>query len=388
MVDLRQHSLDVITTNQAAGGAYIACPNMPDYAYCWFRDGAFIAYAMDVAGEHESARRFYQWGADVINRRADVVHRAVGKAGRGAALLENDYLHTRYTLDGREGDDGAWPNFQLDGIGTWLWGMAQHKQLRNLPALPDDWTAAAQLAAAYLAALWRYPNYDLWEEFGDQIHPYTLGAIYAGLRAHAFLGESQGTGNGYNYDDVAASIRDFVLEKGTARGRFVKYLGATAVDASLLALSVPYGLVDPHDDRMQATVEAIERDLRHHGGLRRYAGDSYYGGGEWLLLAAWLGWYYRQLGNRQRAQTLLAWVASQSDACGNMPEQTPVHLNAPDYLQKWIEIRGPIANPLLWSHAMYLILDHALDAPRSAAFSPLSAGRRDGAKGENGGSDV
>jgi hypothetical protein len=25
--------------------------------------------------------------------------------------------------------------------------------------------------------------------------------------------------------------------------------------------------------------------------VRRYLGDSYYGGGNWILLTAWLGWY-------------------------------------------------------------------------------------------------
>jgi len=26
--------------------------------------------------------------------------------------------------------------------------------------------------------------------------------------------------------------------------------------------------------------------------MHRYADDTYYGGGEWVLLATWLGWYY------------------------------------------------------------------------------------------------
>lgn len=354
MLDLRQRSLEIISTHQAATGGYVACPNMADYAYSWFRDGAFIAYAMDVAGEHESARRFYEWGAAVINERADVVARAVAKAVRGDTLGD-DYLHTRYTLDGQEGIDGNWPNFQLDGVGTWLWGLAAHRRLSDRPGLSGEWARAAELAARYLAALWRYPNYDLWEEFGDEVHPYTLAAIYAGLRAYVSMGGEP------KYEEVAARIRDFVLEKGTARGRFVKHLSTTAVDASLLGLSVPYGVVEPADDRMRATVEAIERDLRRdEGGVRRYARDSYYGGGEWLLLAAWLGWYYLQVGEKDSAVTLLAWVESQSDDEGNMPEQVPVNLNAPDYLEKWEAIRGPIATPLLWSHAMYLILDCAV----------------------------
>jgi GH15 family glucan-1,4-alpha-glucosidase len=154
-----------------------------------------------------------------------------------------------------------------------------------------------------------------------------------------------------------------VLEHGIADGHFVKYLGTDAVDASLLGLATPYALVPSDDVRMRATVAGIEADLWvKGGGVRRYAWDSYYGGGQWLLLAAWLGWYYCQAGQRARARELLGWVEAQADAGGNMPEQVASHLIAPDYYAEWVTHRGPIAVPLLWSHAKYLILRHALEA--------------------------
>lgn len=359
MADLRQHSISVILENQSPSGAYIACPTMADYAYCWFRDGTFIAYAMDLVGEHTSARRFYDWGAAVVNARAGVVGRALVKASRGEPLTAADYLHTRYTLDGQEGADTNWPNFQLDGLGTWLWGLCEH--LRSAAAgcdrLPDHWGRAAELVARYLSGLWRIPNYDCWEEFGQQVHPHTLACIYGGLSDYAhYVNQSR-------YADVADEVRSFVVEHGITDGHFVKYLGTDAVDASLLGLATPYALVPPDDARMQATVARIEVDLRvNGGGLRRYAWDSYYGGGQWLLLAAWLGWYYCQAGQRTRAQELLGWVEAQAGADGNLPEQIATHLIAPDYYAEWVARRGPIAVPLLWSHAKYLILCEALEA--------------------------
>ncbi|MFW5942055.1 MAG: glycoside hydrolase family 15 protein [Chloroflexota bacterium] len=350
--DLRRRSIEIITTNQSSSGAYVACPNMDDYAYCWYRDGAFIAYSMDLVGEHDSARRFYDWGAEVINARKDVVERAVRKAAAGIPLGPGDYLHTRYTLEGQEGDDDSWPNFQLDGLGAWLWGLQQHLALSEQAALPDQWAHAVRLGGDYLHGLWRLPNYDLWEEFGDQRHPYTLAAIYGGLRAAATLtGRSQ-------YESRATAIRDYVLAGAVHDGHFVKYLGSDAVDASLLGLAVPYNLVAPDDPRMQRTVQRIEAELQPDGGgLHRYARDSYYGGGQWLLLAAWLGWYHTCAGNPTRARPLLAWNAAQADDQGRLPEQIPQHLIAPDYYEKWVDWRGPIATPLLWSHAMYLVLE-------------------------------
>jgi len=51
MVNLAQRSIDIILQNQASSGAYLASPNFPNYRFCWFRDGSFTAYAMDLIGE-------------------------------------------------------------------------------------------------------------------------------------------------------------------------------------------------------------------------------------------------------------------------------------------------------------------------------------------------
>ena len=47
-----RRSQQVILENQQPGGGYLACPTMPDYAFSWFRDGAFIAYALTIDGWH------------------------------------------------------------------------------------------------------------------------------------------------------------------------------------------------------------------------------------------------------------------------------------------------------------------------------------------------
>jgi len=352
MADLFQHSIQVVLANQAPTGAYIASPNFPTYHYSWFRDGAFIAYAMDVVGQHESARRFHDWAAHTILSHEDKARPVIEKVGRGEPRGE-DYLHTRYTPNGEEGP-GDWPSFQLDGFGTWLWALAEHLRQTASP-LPSHWREAINLTSSYLAALWHFPCFDPWEEHADKIHPYTLAAIYAGLQAASML-----TGNEGGLA-TANEIRRFVLEHSVRGGHLVKYVGSEATDASLVGVATPYRLLAPDDPIMQATVARIEADLRHQGGgVHRYADDTYYGGGEWVLLTAWLGWYYVEVGERARARELLAWVGAQADEEGNLPEQMPQTLNDPSMLQPWVEKWGPSACPLLWSHAMYVILMHAL----------------------------
>ncbi len=379
MADLFQHSIHVILANQTPSGAYVASPNFSPYRYCWFRDGSFIAYAMDLVGEHASARRFHDWAARTILQHADKAERAIGKAGWGVPLGE-DYLHTRYTADGNVGPEG-WPDFQLDGLGTWLWALAEHARHTSEP-LPPGWETVVDLVVRYLVALWSYPCYDLWEEHPQHVHPYTLAAIYAGLQAVAWMATADHrlptAVDGQLLTKVADEIKRFVLTNGVRDGHLVKSLVppsipavdplsdplTSSVDASLIAIATPYRLFLPDDPIMLATVaDIVEADLHCvGGGVHRYRADTYYGGGEWVLLTAWLGWYYSEIGEEARTHELLHWVEAQADVNGYLPEQVPTHLLAPDRYGEWEARWGAVAKPLLWSHAMYLILRRASES--------------------------
>ncbi len=353
MNDLFQNSIKIILQNQTPSGAYVACPDYPTYHYCWFRDGSFIAYAMDLVGEHESAERFHNWAATVVNARSHVVQRAKTKAQRSEALTAADYLHTRYSPDGGEAVGEEWPDFQTDGFGTWLWALGEHLSLSGKP-IPEAWEHAAGLAADYLSVLWQHPCYDSWEEHPDKIHLYTLAAIYGGLQAHARLADR-------DHKDTLQAIKTFVQKNGEKEGYFVKFIGSDVVDANLLGLATPYRLVSPDHDAMLATAAKIEQTLSCKGvGIHRYATDTFYGGGEWVLLTGWLGWYYTEIGKTDQARAILRWIESQADKNGYLPEQVANNLNDPNYFAPWAKRWGPIASPLLWSHAMYIILSQVL----------------------------
>jgi GH15 family glucan-1,4-alpha-glucosidase len=343
---LVERSLQILLENQAFSGAFIASPNFPTYAYCWFRDSSYTAYALDLYGKHEAAARFHAWAASTINRRVDIVQRALQKAAAGQPLTDADILHTRYTLDGEE-NTTAWENFQLDGFGTWLWSLAEHQRHTARP-LSAEWLAAARIIADYIEGLWQQHCYDCWEEFGGEVHLHTLASIYGGLRAYGDL-----TGN--RREGTTEAIVAFLLENGQADGHWQKFLGNAQVDASLLGMSTPYRLVTPDHPIMRRTAEKIEADLCL-GGVKRYATDTYYGGGQWILLAAWLGWYWCEVGEKEKAGGLRRWIEAQADERGWLPEQVPLGLNNDAMYVPWVERWGPIASPLLWSHAEYLIL--------------------------------
>lgn len=350
-------SIEVIARNQAASGAYVASPAFSQYGYCWFRDGSFIAHGMAVADQVDSAARFHDWAAAAVLRNADLARACVARAERGEAIDPARTLRARYPLEGADTAD-TWPNFQLDGFGTWLWSATAWLGQTGDVAAAARWRPALDLVAEYLGALWRLPNHDCWEENGERVNTTTLLALSGGLSAFArWSGDLSAARH-------AAAIRGHLLQHCVSGGRLRKFADSDeiGVDAAMLGAGMPYGVFQFGDPVLRGTLDAIERDLRWPGGgVRRYATDSYYGGGEWPLLTAWLGWYHAAAGDRAAAQACFDWVVEQARPNLDLAEQVQAHLIEPAKLPEWESRWGPVASPLLWSHAMLLILWRALD---------------------------
>lgn len=347
---LHTQSINIIRAGQTPGGAYLACASFSQYGYSWLRDGTWIAYAMASVGQTESAEAFYRWAARTLIAHTAKVDALLGKLAAGETPDESDYLPTRFTADGLIGTD-AWTEFQLDGYGAWLWGLAQYCKSAD-HALWIEARPAVMLTIRYLAALWQSPNFDCWEEHRDQVHPATLAAIYGGLTAVRALEPALVPAG------LPETIREFTLQNAvTEDGHFMKSLGNPEVDASLLWLAVPYRLVALDDPRFLATLAKIERDLVvPDGGVYRYRADTYYGGGEWILLAGFLAWTYLELNRVDDAKRLYQWMMAQATEAGELPEQVQGHLLSPEYYEPWVARWGTPACPLLWSHAMLLLI--------------------------------
>ena len=217
-------------------------------------------------------------------------------AGRG--------FDARYTLAG-ERDGSSWPHSQYDGWGLWLWAMRVHCERHGRPW---RWREAANQTASHLEAVRTEPCIDWWEERLG-VHAATLACIAAGLEDE--------------------------LDLSGAEDR---------LDASLLVLPfLGFGRVDVSDL------------ISPGGGVHRHPEDTFYGGGEWLLLTALLG-----LAEPHRAAECLDWIAAHARPEG-LPEQSQDHLLHPGSYDPWVEKWGPPPSPLLWSHAMFLTLAAAYE---------------------------
>jgi isomaltose glucohydrolase len=354
---LARHSVQVILANQAPSGAYLASPSFPVYRFSWFRDGAFIAEAMSRAGHRESADRFFGWCSNVLTEREAEVEALIRRRRAGEAIEESDFLHARYTVDGKDSGEDWW-TFQLDGYGSWLWALDQHA--RRHDGAVEPFAQAAGVAVRYLAEFWFEPCYDWWEEHRGERHTSTLAAIRAGLVAAAGW-DALAPPLRALAQQTAARIWQVVTERGIRDGRLTKWLDGGDLDASLIACATPFLLVDPRGPVAAATIESLEAQLAH-GGVHRYGGDVYYGGGEWVLLAGMLGSHYAAVGRIDDAWAQLRWIAAQATDGGDLPEQVSGHMLHPDRHAEWVERWGPVATPLLWSHAMFVTLALDLDA--------------------------
>src|SRR5207249_7975804 len=159
-VDLLAKSLRLLRDTQHPSGAFPAAPSYPTYRFCWFRDASYVAHALDRFDERDAAARFHEWAERIVLARAERIECTI--ADPRAASQGEVALRARYPLDGEHGDDD-WPNFQLDGIATWLWMRLDHARRRGRP-LAGGAARAAELVARYLAAVWDQPNFDAWEE--------------------------------------------------------------------------------------------------------------------------------------------------------------------------------------------------------------------------------
>lgn len=351
---LRTTSVDLLVGLQAASGAFPACPSFAVYQYSWLRDGTYIALALDSAGHSAEASAFHDWVARVIGRMSSVIDAVVAARAAGRIPDQGELLPTRYTLDGtvEEASDDAWPTVQLDGYGVWIWGLREH--LRGA-VCPEHLRAPVRAVADYLLATWDLPCFDCWEEFGDRRHTSTLGAIAAGLTAAGDLLADEAC------HQAATAVVAWIRGHCVVNGSLVKGPDDDRVDASLLALAAPLRVFDASDPLMRTTARRIQEEIvSPAGGVWRYRGDTYYGGGAWLLLTCWLGLYEVELGRLDDARTRLTWAAAHADRHLRLPEQVASEAQEPSMVLPWVAKWGEPASPLLWSHAMYVLLDEAI----------------------------
>lgn len=370
VVELFKKSLFFVRAHADNHGAIIASTDSDmlqkgkdTYNYMWPRDGAFVALALDKAGDINVAERFYRFCNDVISHDGYFMHKYTPDKALGSSW--HPWIQSGLIQ----------PPIQEDETALVIFTLWQHYQTsRNLEFIEEVYNSLIKKAADFMVSLYDaktnlpYPTYDLWEEkFG--IHTFTAAAVYGGLHAAGNFAQLLGKkDDAERYLVIAEVIKRGVLRQlyDEERGVFIKGLalekwgGKTHKDMTVDSSSVygvfAFGLLKPGDpklDRAMRTTREILQVDTSVGGVARYEGDAYYAvsgdvaGNPWFITTLWFTQYEiaraETLHELEEAHKTLGWVVRHATASGILSEQ--LHPYSGEQLS---------AAPLTWSHAEYV----------------------------------
>lgn len=340
---LCERSIDVLHALQDGNtGALIAAAEVDPhsrmsggYGYSWPRDGAYLAAALGSFGYRERVEHYFEFLKDTQDVSGGWWQRylATGHAGPSwgriqidepATVIGSAYLHFRRTRD----------NLWLEKIWPTL-----EKGLEFLERFHQGDLLTGQ------------PSHDLWEERMG-IHAYSLAAVASAFLAGAYLAEELMNPEAQERylrlgRKISAMIQErFTPENGTIYRSKIRDYWDPAVDASMLGLIRPFGILNKRSPAAQRIMESVRSRLWHGavGGIVRYEGDTYRGGNPWILTTLWMATVELAVGNIAEARKAFQWSVSKATSLGMLAEQVHRESGAPF----WVI-------PLGWSHAMFLL---------------------------------
>ncbi len=372
IIKLYKLSLLIVRTQIDNGGAIIAANdsdilhyNRDHYSYMWPRDGALVAYALDLAGYPEITSRFFKFCEKI--------------------MAEGGYLWHKYNPDGSVGS--SWHPYLNNGeiqlpiqedetalIIYALWHF--YEWFHDLEFIESLYRPLIRKAANFMVD-YRHPelklplmSYDLWEERRG-IFTFTAASVYGGLISAAKIAGLLGdVKRRDSWQKAAEEVKEGMLEHlyDKKLGRFIRgiYLDGQKIHRDLTLESSMYGLfrfgvLSADDPKVIQTMKAIEEGLwikTGVGGIARYTNDYYFRksddianvpGNPWFICTLWLADWYIELAQSaeelERPKEILYWVVNHQCESGVLSEQIHPYTGEPLSV-----------SPLTWSHATFVLV--------------------------------
>jgi glucoamylase len=332
--------------------------NRDTYSYMWPRDGAFVAYALDLAG-YGSTVDFYNFCGKVIEKGGYLLHKYT-PSGSLASSWHPWLKETKPQLP-----------IQEDETALVLWALWKHYELfKDIEFIKPLYKTLIKRGADFMMNYrdtktgLPLPSYDLWEE-RQGVLTFTVSSVYGGLIASAYFAEAFGEKElAQEYREGAARMREgmdryLYLEKEHRFARMVNFKqdGSIEIDATIDASlygSFAFGAYSPNNEKVKNTMEQVYAKLWHpNGGLARYENDPFYRvshtgtGNPWFVTTLWLAQYYIARAQEEKelakALEILEWIADRALPSGVLAEQIDPTTHEPLSV-----------SPLTWSHATYI----------------------------------
>jgi GH15 family glucan-1,4-alpha-glucosidase len=282
-----------------------------DYRYTWMRDSTFTLQALHFLNLDWEADEFIQFLADVEPTEDGSLQIMYGIDGR-RQLPET----TRDDLSGYAGarpvriGNGAFDQRQNDVFGAVLDSILLHTVKGQ--RLPRRLWPIVESQAECATKVWQQPDQGIWEARGAPQH-YVSSKLMCWVamdRASTLAGIRGDPEKADAWRATANEIREDVLARGVSdRGVLRQHYDTDALDASTL-LAGQFKFLAPDDERLRATVLAVEEELTEHGFVLRYKVDETDDGlsgkeGTFLICSFWLVSALAIVGETQRARDLM-----------------------------------------------------------------------------------
>jgi GH15 family glucan-1,4-alpha-glucosidase len=170
---------------------------------------------------------------------------------------------------------------------------------------------------------WTQPDAGIWEGREGERH-YTSSKLFCWVAVDRAVALAPRLGEGAHPREWAAArdeIRAAILDQAwcAERGAYAGAFGSDRLDASVLLMAI-MGLVDAGDERMRATIDAIEAELAEGGLVRRWSGTSE-DEGAFVICCFWLANCLARAGEVERARTIFENVLAHANDLGLLSEE-------------------------------------------------------------------
>ena len=297
-----------------------------DYRFAWLRDGSLTLKALWVAACPDESQRFFDWVTRAAGPRVKGGHVQIMFGVQGEHdLTEHELPHLSGYRDSapvRVGNN-AWSQRQLDVLGEVLecaWVLRD--QLDDVEPLTKSFLASL---ADRAAGSWREKDAGIWEGREGQ-RDYVTSKLMCWVALDRAIKLAPKLGDNARPDQwkrARDEVRTAILELGwsEAAGAYTGAFGSDHLDAGVLLMPI-MGFLPANDDRMRATIDAIERDLSHDGLVQRWtgAGDE----GAFVICSYWLAACRALAGQVARATEIFEAVTAHANDLGLLSEEIDI----------------------------------------------------------------